>query len=481
MPQTNQSTQSLTFGRDSKNPKHTMHFLDTIPPELLIMVASNVEANSDRLSLMKCCRRFRDILEPFLYRSIKFKRKLSKKSVVSLLLSILHRPLLAGYIRALEVPYWDWSTSYTGPVTIINGKRLPNLASRPSLKSKYRLLEKVVKFASQCQQEEWCWLEYLRIGSIDAFLALVIISSPNLEWLKLIQLPPNFFVDEFIRRAAHREKPFDVSPILTRLAFVDMSPDFAGNVNPILLRYFCGLPALKTLILSGLREEWTRKHACLSSTITDLELLDSSCIWNLSLMLQGCKRLRALKYRHRSIYSPRRFNIIALWRSLQGAKETLEELWLDLEGGRDILEVIWPMHPRFSFSDFRVLKKLSLPARQLLNLESPRSHSLIHILPNTLEDLSLLDVTKAYLKFTASEVERLARSSATVVPSLGTVKLSDNTKKMNFPDDSTPIETVLASSVVETMTNLQSACVEAGVQLEIMIPWWNDRIWACLK
>ncbi|QVM07990.1 hypothetical protein D8B26_002685 [Coccidioides posadasii str. Silveira] len=440
-------------------PNHTTRRLDTFPLEILMLIAEELNESEDQFAFMLCCRQFHAITEPLFYKSIDLGPYISKRSIRTLLRTLLERPSLADHIRELQLFLWDSDGAYVGPVTLSSRPAREEILSRPRLHRRYALLEKKITFASRSQDEEWEWLEDIRAGVVDAFLAVLLILVPNLENLKMTQFPPNsnhFFKTIF--RAARRSEPFDEHPILTRLSFVDIMPHFANCVGPCILLPYIGLPALKTLVTSKLGEDWLNRGQWADSSLTTLKVTQSCCSASIATFLESCKSLKVFKYSHHNEFGPQRFNIMGIWKSLQVTKDTLEDLWLDVERGRDIFEPSWPTEVPFSFAEFRALKVIGITTRQILDLQNPDSHALVDILPPNLEGLTLLDMPDEHLEYITSEVTRFVKASPTVAPSLTKIALCGN-----FNSD--------AVDTLESVAKVREACSETGVELSFPMEW----------
>ncbi|KAI2091300.1 hypothetical protein LOZ36_000947 [Ophidiomyces ophidiicola] len=444
---------------------------DILPPELVLMIIEEFEESQEILSFMMCCRRLHAIAERFLYKTIKLQEIVSRAGMLSLLQTILQRPILATYTKTLELTLWEY------PNALSNMLHSPRrVTSRPILNSQYKLVEQKVKFVSKSREDEWKWLDDIRLGQVDAFLGLILISMPNLERLYITHYPQkSSYFFEMIRRVADREPPFDVSPTLTRLSYVHFSPFSMGRVRIGFLSRFLQLPAIEALTTLGIDEEVSDISVRVSSHIKNFEIINSSCTQSIGPLLEGCKKLRSFKYTHGNYFHSRPVHI-NLWESLRATRHTLESLWLDWDALSDTPEHLWPLFP-MSFDHFPMLKILTLPAPQIFGRRQTYLHPLAAILPKTLETLCIMKIRIDAIESIIPELLHIVISSATIVPCLKRIKLSGivgPAYESRAYWAEMRVKNIFFPKMIRQLEIMKGPCQEAGVILEFSMPEWKS-------
>jgi hypothetical protein len=131
-------------------------------PEELVLSILECLSQADLVTICRVNRRLRVLAEPYLYADVHFTwKKARPHPITSLLRSTLRRPQLAGYIRNVSLIA---SSVYRGPVP-----KIPV--------SESEMVEVTAFVAGTRVAYRDTWLEELRNGTMDAFVA-VLLSQP---------------------------------------------------------------------------------------------------------------------------------------------------------------------------------------------------------------------------------------------------------------------------------------------------------------
>lgn len=166
--------------------------IQQLPPELLRAVLNRLPRKD--LSALSCASKpIRTAVEPTLYREITFNwvdNSRSHQPVHLLLRHVVSRPELASYIERLEFcgrkPYNDWKSCQwrrrhkipVGPSCSIWSDSESGFTSADMM-----LMDSLIR--SLNISSEGLWLEALRQGEVDVFIALLLSQTPNLRHLRL--------------------------------------------------------------------------------------------------------------------------------------------------------------------------------------------------------------------------------------------------------------------------------------------------------
>lgn len=415
--------------------------LETLPTEILRLVASNLQA-PDLLQLFCTSRRlYGAVPVSALHRSITISSP-TCKVLNRLLQRILDIPWLAEATSELEISSSWW----------VGDTFLMGVLSEPE---KFALAGAVESFSGGGRSTTR-WLNAIECGDADAMVTLLVMSLPNLEKLTF-ELPsenvkdaePKGFFTEITVRCANRVKPFDTSPRLTKLSSVTTSwwdNDSSKGYGAARMHHFLKFPSMRRICAHQMVHrtfpwEWNCKK---QSPVTDIEIYNSG--FGVNTLVPSCKVLKSFVYQHN--HSDPNERIPSVLRDcILSAKDTLETLRLDFESDDEQYGVFG------SLSDFVALKHLHIGLAQLVHLDpyfpsALSSQSMItEILPKTLETLYICAVSGQNQYEFLEHLEALTDAASDRFPSLHEILVSN--------------DGYLELSTEET---IRSACDEAGIK-----------------
>jgi hypothetical protein len=431
----------------------SMHLL---PDEILLLITDLIEDEPDRFQLSCCCRRFYHLLLPQVYKSITLEF-CDEDLLSSLVHALLRKPNLAQAVRHLKLKFWDDSRGdpdYDMPYDLA-------------------LLSPIVELYSHSEDERTKWEDALKGGVGDAWVALLLPLLPNLQTLKTEVPPGPVFFDRMLERAVTGQKPFDTRPAFSSLIEASLKPNFHSGefVRISQIMQFARMPAMRRFTGTSFAEDGPCS-AVVTSSITEMELLDSAGGGGMCNILRACPNLESFKYQHRELeeYDPLwfYFNPAGILVALAGAKPNLQSLWLGyfLSAGA----VGSPTEDRFigSLAEFRALKHLQLRAQNLLN-----GGPLIEILPSSLESLCI-DHAGFNLSRLVDTLQQFIPNARKRIPHL--VQLAIRGKDVRFERkfpkgifDSYPAGRAfgIPPEVYDKTDTLRPACDEAGITFHV--------------
>ncbi|KAL2826284.1 hypothetical protein BDW59DRAFT_145341 [Aspergillus cavernicola] len=165
---------------------------------------------------------------------------------------------------------------------------------------------------SQSSEEKDKWYVDLGHSSEDAWVALLLVSLPNLTglcgaWAIWGDDAP--WVTRILSRAAHKEHPFDKQPAFRRLTTLDILCNDAWAYCPTyqFLPFF-HLPSLRSVSLEGARdyeiidrtEDHPAMHPAPRTSPVETLTLDSLCNgrYGMTDLIQSCANLREFTCQH---------------------------------------------------------------------------------------------------------------------------------------------------------------------------------------
>lgn len=187
----------------------TMRALDAMTnfnylPRELYQIILGFMPRRDLSALARTSRKNRNLVEPSLYREIRWKSVDLKKRIhppIDLLLrTIISRPELASFVQCLALCYWKPSWAYMAELEPGCESYKPDFTSQEM--DQTALLIKSLHVPAERR-----WLTGLRCGKVDLFFALLIT---QLTALRRLYLPSNyhqmdsFFFGVFLERAVVR-------------------------------------------------------------------------------------------------------------------------------------------------------------------------------------------------------------------------------------------------------------------------------------
>ncbi|WEW60160.1 hypothetical protein PRK78_005645 [Emydomyces testavorans] len=387
--------------------------LDTLPAELLLKVADNVEKRRDLFQLASCSRRSYDIVIPRAYRSFCLP-KASAWHTSALLRAILLNPNLAQWVRELDICLLDYA-----PVS--------GLWDECSSAKKFvpvpidaQLLERAVSSASHSEEEKDQWLTDLKKAKADAYVALMLVQLVGLQKLTIRTLGDGSHCHKIIERAAKGEKPFDKMdsrfPHLVEAKFLDLGHSRYFTSNKFIpLLHFRALRSITAFAIFDDDEPWSEQAP---SDIENINLTGRVCVNGLQGLLQNCKNLKTFEYTHCYPGGPDTLDPKRLYSSLCTAKDTLVSVSIQSYQRR-----VDRLHCAFigSFAEFKALTHLGLKVQYLHDVDG-RS-TVYTLLPRSLETLHLADANGKCFDWLLTQLESWAENWKEYTPNLKKVSL----------------------------------------------------------
>jgi hypothetical protein len=264
--------------------------MDNLPAEIILIVGSHV-SDVDRLRLLQVCRRWRALFFELAYSHV----NIEGPQIEPLTKVILANLRIGAAIRNLSVRWWHSYIDY-------------HLQQRESDDNLQEKVEELVGQISRSLEEQKDWIDHLRAGNQEAWLAILLASVPSLTTLSgryCVHAPRVTLV---VARAARKEPPFDTRPVLQRLETLDITSDDMKDVYPHwqFLPFF-HLPSLRDVNLGAVKEyrEWTRlDHPAVASGLgtapVESLVLESYCNGRKGMaeIITSCANLKQFKYQH---------------------------------------------------------------------------------------------------------------------------------------------------------------------------------------
>ncbi|KAL4863452.1 hypothetical protein BDV12DRAFT_177458, partial [Aspergillus spectabilis] len=417
-----------------------------LPAEILCLVVAELTEVKDRLCLLQTCRQWRALLSNEVYRSL----QISGVQIRRLLALALHNPQLALSIRELDV---FWSKYHA------DGR------------DKVPLEEAVLALVDRTARAEEA--EKLRAdlngGDGDAWVALLLISLPNLTHLAGYWENPTPWITRILSRVALRQHPFDVHPVLQCLtSLTTTSDDNHDYYAPYQFLPFLYLPSMRELSLSAVKdyevlpreEEEEEGHPAIraargTSPVTSLTL-ENDCNGRYGMVdfITACANLKRFTYQHffqvvwgsrYSEFRPRLF-----YTPLYTQRHSLEVLHLNHEGDCDDSgddsedeDDEWPApYNRWfgSLADFARLQELRIRLPNLLNIHPKDTHEVVtlkDILPRSIRYLHLTDCAEEHSSLLVTNLQDLLSKHAALFPSFEEILICSSSAES--PDPRPPL------------------------------------------
>ncbi len=337
----------------------------------------------------------RALAEPRLYSEIDiFFYRSAPYPIVSLLRSILRRPELAAHIRLLSCYGGD-------KLNRGRGEKVPKMPMpEVDLRQAVSLVEET------CLPFRDEWVKELRLGTLDAYLALVLSRLPRLE---LLHLSNTFFLESSLIGLVFQSilcgprsdwLTVDISSSLSELRRVGLSSlgvQSARNLESVLpFFYLPSVEVLNILIDGSLVHPlpWPTTPPPSALNLTSLYIAGGKIREAyLGQILAAVPRLRSLEWQWRceinleGQFNSPLVNLDQLMPALAQVKETLTELKIT---GYNFCET--PARLQGSaraLAGFDRLNKLYIPLLFLTGFELPLQPGFGNCLPRNLEDLTL--------------------------------------------------------------------------------------------
>lgn len=403
-----------------------MSLIDTAPNETLAEILSSLP-KTDLASVSKTCRRFQVLSERFRYRDVDLASHADNPMVLlQFLRTIIGRPILANYVRSLEV---QWKIEVLDNETDI---------------ATYTTAAKDMKFLKS-------------LNSPTSQLALLVYLLPNIRSLKLV--PPNEFgtTDDFL-----------VEFVVPRTASIPAVLKSVRDINyfsnatvapPESILAMLSLPSIRKIIVRG-PERRTELGFAMSTftekcSVTDLRFSKHFLpLITMTRLLDVATNLTHFTY-FNNAGSPNNFEPAIFGRSLQGCRNTLQYLRLTFTNPcyipmrqEDRMDWLDSLH------DWPVLRSLWVPMWVLLGKVPRRATKrLVDVLPAVLEELRM--GCQGY------DLWKYPQVAEQVLEVLEQKRMGDG-----FPKLAMLMMMPTGSSEVDQMV-LRAACEAAGVTLKI--------------
>ncbi|KAJ5101601.1 hypothetical protein NUU61_003823 [Penicillium alfredii] len=429
-----------------------------LPLEIIQRISQNhLPVQQDRLNLLLCCRSFSKKLLKSLYTNPSVRPNLQRrrKLFYSFVERILQGPTLGQAVQTLELHHW--STNPTAQAD--NEDCIPEVHI-------------AVKAYSQSEDEQVTWMQDIKAGKPDAWLALIIPRLVNLQalWIVFPSVTkcPNH-VTRMLARAVSKRPPFHTAPAFPALAEVYVSSSDLDGLTPGLVKSCFSFASLRKVCgwhVGNPRYNQTRNaqdrardrlaaapRQSLNLTALDLRGCDHfGCLNNL---VWTCNGLKSLHITCRAFVDwrgngPRQLVIgtpFSVLLSIDKHKHTLESILIDAHDERAQasysqkvpLQIIQRRHPlarlclkrglHGCFVQFTTLKHLhfQLPSLVLLEYVHPKSVPTLHLKDCLSPSLETLHLVMAYppakIPWFPSQLLELVTTRENYVPNLHTIEL----------------------------------------------------------
>ncbi len=374
------------------------------------------------LSALSCTSKWmRDAIEPNLYRDIEWDwgdSDLHHRPVHLLVRTLLIRPTLSTYVKSVDFaggkPFREFQSSFMnvrlGPTcSVWTVEDVPDF-SKQEMRLAIRLIHSL---RLSCVD---LWLQELKRGEVDVFVALLLAQSYNLRRLRLdFEFQTTKFVGSLLGRAALRSGHCPFSALET----VDYSGDINDKVSPFMdhtidftqvLELF-RLPSIQSMrmALPVYSIPWTEQNSPTTFTLTSLVLHHTQLSEiDLGHLLRASPNLKSLEfhlwYNLSSSYRQRGdrqiyLDCVDLSTSLAFVRASLQHLVVDIGFGYHgrVLAPSEGMNGRLDgLQHFVKLSSLEIPSIMLLGWdldkwtpEIPRT--LADVMPPNLSQLCFTD------------------------------------------------------------------------------------------
>ncbi|MCJ1269799.1 hypothetical protein MMC22_009692 [Lobaria immixta] len=377
--------------------------LAALPTELVSFIVADIESKSTLSNLARCSHQLYFCTMPYLYRHVTIREEIrqGEQQVVRLknLASVLiRRPDLAGHVRHFSLHV------ARPPVT----KEEYSEELKEPVKSDDRVFTTAVHGSSVSEEKKISWLEqfgHTHKSHHDLILALLLPALLKVETLVLdLEMScKTHYLEDTIRRAGYRERPFDIQPPFQALTDFVHSDNLYNARNRGFIASLLKLPAIQK-ISGGFGSTWddddwgplgieirdTDKNLIeLDSSSSSLTSLDLEAyllsIADLNHILRAPKALNKLLYR---VCPPHYSRFEDLRHALRPQENCLESLGLHCRKNFfGNTHFYGPMPSFISFNTLRVFKTAAVFLATTDN--GTERDNLIDVFPPSLETLHL--------------------------------------------------------------------------------------------
>ena len=372
--------------------------------------------------LSRTSTHLRTAIEPILYREIRWKwqKDTPQQPPIHLLVrTVMSRPRLAMFIEHLDLggikPRTAWKTCPYRPRSYLPAGPSTSIYDTESLSSFSHKEMNAIEESSlwSCLTSKDLWLQELRRGEVDIFVAVLLSQLPS---LKRLTLGSDFqrdtpFIGEIISSSNSGSTPKQLFPALESVTYsndivqdLDVAYHFV-HLNQVLPLFYMGSLRSLSISLPPLAITWPQDEIP-KSHLTSLVLSHSQLSEeNLGHLLMATPRLRSLEYHsHFDIDSGGRpgrthldyYDCNRLDESLAHVKESLERLVLSVRfsslqsdvalGGFQGMN-----HKVQSLQHFKKLQDCVIPFIMLLGWDYDAKIAIGDLLPSNLEKICFTD------------------------------------------------------------------------------------------
>ncbi|GIK07590.1 hypothetical protein Aspvir_003256 [Aspergillus viridinutans] len=453
--------------------------MDTLPVEIILAVGSYVSDVDDRLRLLQVCQCWRALFLEVAYNHV----HIEAAQFQPLTKVILTNPRIGAAIRILSVGQWRTWFDYDPQ------------------QREMEAAEELAGQISRSPEEQKDWIENLRAGDQDAWLALLLVSVPNLTTLSgryCLHAPSVTLV---VARAARKEPPFDTRPALQRLETLHITTNDAKGIYPDwqFLPFF-HLPLLRDVNLNGVKQNRSRNrldHPAVSSASgtapVESLILETHCNGRngMAEIITSCANLKQFKYQHADTeiwwesyvdFQPRKF-----YKALLTQKHSLEVLHLSDNGkvsgpGTDELSDDEgndgpKAYDRWfgSLAEFSHLQDLRIRVENLLNYhdrDKDESVVLRDILPASLRSLHVAECWPKHCAVLVPNLQGVLAHQKERFANLARISISSGVSE-DVPEGqnwfSNPRQDPIPESLKQPFVPVKEICDRAGVKFEMTL------------
>ncbi|RAH65469.1 uncharacterized protein BO66DRAFT_443006 [Aspergillus aculeatinus CBS 121060] len=450
--------------------------MDCLPPELILSIGQLIEKHT-LCSLVRCCQRLYDVLQPLFYSEIRLIPPLSD-SYVSLVMRLWRCPDLASLVRRAEIHL---------PI-IRHPRRQYQLDEKkvPELQEFIQDVQNEMFDLKDKRRSVW-WGTKLRSSDWCFWLGVLLVRLTRLESIEFVGLYNNSAICDLLYRAGKQQRPFDETspyPLLRHISVRDCEQGF--DLEEVLTPFFY-FPAVETVDVSQLWEgrgrddplEWRREASCARCPVKRIDIRSLKHSRGTLTWLADCTELEHISVRIACIfvgYPEIRygvpFNPSRFVRALLPFRKTLKSLHIEYDQVYHALlnapgpielyyeDIYWLTEdeqnlnhcnaPVDSMRDFEVLEEVTLRHANLLPAVDGASARgiLADRLPRSLRRLCVLNIVETRYADLLVELTTLVTTARDAFPNLTQIQLPRNTvDEMSF-------------------TPFQQDCTNAGVSFE---------------
>ncbi|KAJ5699147.1 hypothetical protein N7462_001152 [Penicillium macrosclerotiorum] len=460
--------------------------LISLPNDVLLMIAEQLDQHLDRWNIVFVCRHFHNLFISMVYRAVPLQ---NQRAANSFLHAISRRPYLARAVRHLDLSAW-------GTKEIAEEDRWELERSV--------LIRECIHSLSHSEGEATQWQESLTRGRSEAWSALLLPLLSHLEQLQVAHGSETTCLERSLERALKGDKSFRGGRALQHLAHVflhhreDLNPSrnehpaaerSAQSPSTLLLPFF-QLPSMRTIIAtavvdSSLSNEEPALEPFDLSSIKNIDLRASSVNNGMEALITSCADLKSFKYQHSDSHlHSRGYQPTAFYRSLSHSKRTLEVLWLDHYGDHYAFTAagLNQTHDEWfgSLAEFSALREVRIRLPNLLDIryQSEPATSLLNCLPASLETIYIEGCEERHLAMLVSQLRIVVKSHRTRLPRLQRIDVegdfhnaSDESGEFRPPESDPANNNIIKQKILQAAEPLHLDCAAAGLELHL-----HDRV-----